>query len=482
MTTRFLFLTILALLLAACSGGVDNSRLRVDIVSADEGYNVGKLPLNMQSAYLRAATARGLVSFDPQGRVVPALASRWMVAEDGLSYIFRLQKARWNNGIEVEASDVAKQLNSQIAEMRKRRFGSGLDNIIRVERMTGRVIQFRLHAPMPNLLEFLAQPEFGIVHKDNGSGPMMARSQGSSMMLRLREEESIDEIILSEKRLYLYHNGAGTALARLRSGDSDIVTGGRLAQLPLLYAADLQDAAIDYGSSLGQFGLLLVEAGPFLSEPTNREAIAMGIDRPRMLTAFEGANWRERISLVQENIQDRGNVPRPGWASLNMAERKTRARAIISGWKAGNGTIRPLRIAMPAGPGHRILFAWLRADLTAIGLEVKKVAIDADADFRLIDQLADSSSAAWYLDQLSCKRTVICDKDADALVTDGRAAFSSAERSKLFGEAETLLQKKRNFIPIANPLRWTAYREGLLGYLPSPRGWHYLQYLGRDTT
>ncbi len=475
---------ILALLpvLAGCSGGVDNDRLRADIISDERGFSVAKFPLNRQSAYLRAATAQGLVTFDREGRIVPALASRWMQADNGRSFIFRLNKARWNNGIEVDADDVAAALNSRIEELRESRFGEALGNVTRVDRMTGRVIQFRLRAPMPNLLEYLAQPEFGVIHNGNGSGPMFARQQGAAMTLRLREEESIDEIILSERRIFANGHRASIALARLQAGDTDIVLDGNFDTLPLLEAADPGSITTDYGMMLGQFGLLLVEAGPFLSEPANLEAIAMGIDRPRMLTAFSGTTWREQISLVQENIEDRGEVARPAWASQNMNDRKMRARAIISGWKAANGNIRPLRFAMPGGPGGRVMFAWLSADLAAIGLDAVRVAPDADADFRLIDRIADSSSAAWFLSQLSCQQTPVCSEEADMLVADARLAATAAQRRILLGEAEAILQQQRNFIPIANPLRWTAYRTGLLGYQGNPRGWHYLQYLGRDPT
>ena len=65
------------LTLSACSGGIDNNRLRVDVVEdSPREIAVGRMPLSPTSAYLRNATAQGLVAFDAEGRVVPALASR----------------------------------------------------------------------------------------------------------------------------------------------------------------------------------------------------------------------------------------------------------------------------------------------------------------------------------------------------------------------------------------------------------------------
>lgn len=471
------------LAVAGCSGGVDNDQLRVDVVAGDDsGFSVNRLPLPTPSAYLRASTAQGLVTFDAQGRVVPALASRWMVTEDGQTFAFRLNKARWNNMREIDTGEVAAALNRRIRELRGKPFGGALDNIIAAERMTGRVMQIRLRAPMPNLLEYLASPEFGIVHEANGSGPMIARAQSGHQILSWREEDANGDILLSDRRILLHKNPAVDALARLKEEQTDLVTGGGFATLPYMAAAELPDDNRDAGNRLGLFGLLLVRAGPFLGEKENREAIAMALNRPRMLSVFEGADWRAQQMIVPDGIADRGKVTPPDWTRLNFAERRASAQRIIARWEQENGEVRPLRIALPEGPGVRMLFAWLRADLRAIGLDAEPVGLRAPTDFRLIDRLADATSAEWYLGQLSCLAAPVCDEDADALLTAARGAQTAGERQQLLGEAETAYQELRNYIPIANPLRWSAYREGLQGYEPNSRGWHYLQTLGSGPT
>ena len=52
------------------------------------------------------ALSEGLVSEDPQMNVVPAVAERWEVSGDGLTYTFHLRgDARWSNGDPVTAQD-----------------------------------------------------------------------------------------------------------------------------------------------------------------------------------------------------------------------------------------------------------------------------------------------------------------------------------------------------------------------------------------
>ena len=190
------------------------------------------------SAYLRKATAQGLVGFDQEGRVVPALGARWITTEDGLSYIFRLQKIRWNDGREIKSDEVAIGLSRRMIELRNSRFASELALIDRVVPMTGKVVEIRLKSPMPNLLELLAQPELGIAYKGVGSGPMVARSQGAGMQLSRRIVDPEKGIALEERQVAVSANDGPTALARFVAGQSDLLLGGRFEHLPYLAATE----------------------------------------------------------------------------------------------------------------------------------------------------------------------------------------------------------------------------------------------------
>lgn len=481
---RFLCLTAIILaMLGGCSQGVDNSRLRVDVIEdRPRQFNISAVPLPLASAYLRSATAQGVVTFDEKGRVAPALANRWIVTDDGLSYIFRLNKTKWNDGREISSDEIAALLSARIRELRKGRFNAELAVIDRVVPMTGKVVEIRLKAPMPYLLEMLAQSEFGLVRKGFGSGPMQATKRGNAMQLRLKGFDENGDAVLGSETITLRRSEASLALARYTQAQTDLVEGGRFEDYPLVDAAKINAGEVQFDAVPGLFGLLVVEAGPFLADTANREAIAMAVDRPKLLTAFDIVAWREALTLVPESLPNRVDTARPEWAAQQIADRKVQAAAIIARWENSKGQVRPLKIAMPRGFGSRIFFARLRADMAAIGLEVERVTIDRPHDLRLIDRAADQSSPAWYLDQLSCTVSPICSMDADRLVSEARMTSDIAARAQLLAQAEAELQATRNFIPIANPLRWSIVRPGLLGHFANGRGWHLLQYLGRDTT
>jgi len=478
-----LSLLLSATLLAGCSDGVDNERVRVDVIEdRPRRFNVAANPLPLASAYLGSATAQGLVTFDEKGRVAPGLANRWIVTEDGLSYIFRLNKTRWNDGRELESRDVARLLTRRLEELTKGRHGAELAVVDRVVAMTGKVVEVRLKAPMPYLLELLALPEFGLMNRGAGSGPMQAQKAGQAMQLRRNEIDAAGAAALASSSVTLRRGEASLVLARYALGQTDLVEGGRFESYPLLEAAKIQANQIQFDPVPGLFGLLVVRSGPFLSDQANREALAMAVDRPKLLTAFDIVAWRETVTLVPESLPNRSEAPRPEWSGLSQAERISVAAARVAAWQDANGAVRRLRVALPRGYGGRIFFARLRADFATIGVDIERVTPEQSHDLVLVDRTAEQSSPAWYLDQLSCRATSVCSAAADQMVADARMATDTARRAELLARAEAELQVTRNFIPIANPLRWSVVRPGLLGHFANGRGWHLLQYLGRDPT
>lgn len=477
---KFLSLFILSnfILLSACVEAIDNDKLHVDVIDQNiKDFNVEALPLPKSSAELRNATAQGLVKFTPSGNIVPALASRWIVTDDGLSYIFRLDKTWWKNGEAVTADDVAASLRENIAKIGRSNFADEMESIQEIIARTGRIIEIRLSAPRPNLLELLAQPEMGLIHTSFGNGPMQAKKELDHMRLRhITYEEG--EIVSDDAWVVLNNMQAPLALSRFIAGDTDLIIGGQFQDLPYVTASVIEENILSFDPVPGLFGLLFVKDSDYLADEEVREALTMAVDRPRLLIDFR-TEWREVVTLVPETLQNRAAVERPVWNGLRIDQRIDRARQIIARWKSENGNVRDLRMAIPEGPGGDILFARLKSDMANIGIKAVKTAFNQNADLRLIDKVAELSSPLWYLSQLSCKKTIICDEEADELVNSARNSINLTERSQLLAAAERRIQQKRNFIPIANPSYWSIARPGLLGFSANPRGLHPLQYLGQ---
>jgi peptide/nickel transport system substrate-binding protein len=133
--------------------------------------------------------AQGLVRFDSSGNIVPGLAERWTVSDDGLSYIFRIASVKWPDGQPVTAQQIARLLKRQLADRSRNSLRDPLGAIDDVVAMTDRVIEIQLVAPRPNLLSLLAQPDLAILRGSSGTGPFSAVwTGGPGGELRLSRE------------------------------------------------------------------------------------------------------------------------------------------------------------------------------------------------------------------------------------------------------------------------------------------------------
>ena len=132
---------------------------------------------------------------------------------------------------------------------------------------------------------------------------------------------------------------------------------------------------------------------------------------------------------------------------------------------------------MPAGPGGTLLYGQIAARLMLIGIQPVRVAMNEDADLRLIDAVAPYDSARWYL-ATAC---VACSDEAQAALEAARDAPDMAQRGQHIAEADGLMASDVAFIPLATPLRWSLVSLRLRQWQGNARGWHPLNHLRNDT-
>jgi len=468
--------------LGGCGYAGDEDQVRVTVVEdGDARINPVGTRLNFASSTMRAAIAKGLVGLDEQGRVVPALAARWIVTDDGLSYIFRLFDTKWDDGRQVTAERVARLLNQRLSELRNSRLRYDVAAVDEVVSMTGRVIEIKLNAPHPNFLQLLAQPEMGLFRAGHGAGPMRLLNEEHGIRLGQFDQPSQDEqdaAVEDDRWVSLRGESAASAIARYRAGAVQVVLNGKYHHLPLVDAADISSGDLRLDPVAGLFGLRFIRANGFWSVPANREILAMAINRPALLTSFPNVSaWQSRLKIIPEALDVEGVNTYPDWASMTMQDRIAFARNHVRRWKASEGPVVPLTIALPDAAGARILFKRIQSDLRRVGLDARKVGSNDKADVQLIDEIAPYDSAPWFLKQFTCAKTEVCLNDADAKIAEADAATNLEIKARLYAEVEDMLVDHYNFIPIAVPIRWSIARQGQRGFAVNPRGWHPLNPL-----
>ncbi len=470
-----------ALSLAACDRRPDSGAVVVSAIgAAPRPADPSRGPLDTPTRLMLDSTAQGLVRFDAAGQIEPGLAERWIVTDNGMSYIFRLREGQWGDGTPVTAEQVVAILNRQIARGSRNPLNPFLTAIDEIVVMTPQVIEVRLGRPRPDLLKLFAQPELALlrVKPSRGSGPFRVLGRGSSPLLRPafdpgRADPDDQNQPEPEENVRLIGERAARGIARFANGRADLVGGGSFLDWPLVATTDIAPAAVRVDPAVGLFGFAIVSRDGFLATPANRAAVAQAIDRTA-LTAAIAPNWAPADRILPD-ILDSAALPQvPPWTLLTQPERQAAAARQVAGW---SGDPVRLRIALPTGPGATLLYAYVSASLARIGIASQRVAAEDPAELRLVDAVAPYDSGRWYL-ATAC---MLCGSEAQAALDAARQAPTLEARAQRIAEADAAMNADVAFIPLARPLRWSLVSTRLRQWQPNARAWHPLNRLRPDT-
>lgn len=477
---RFIASCAVVVSLTACGGDADDGIVDVAFIGDSSDLFDPGLQLAPAGQHVRSATAEGLVALNEAGEVIPALAERWIVTEDGLSYIFRLRNSEWADGTPLTGENVREALLRNRRALRGTSLGLDLAKIDEIRAMTGRVVEIRLDSPMPEFLQLLAQPELGLQRGKQGTGPMkLIRADDLALLapmppeLRgLPAEEDWEE---RNRTLRVRALPAQEAVEAFDSGVVDAVFNGTLAALPLADTGALSRGTVRLDPALGLFGLQVTRDRGLLATASGREAIALAIDRATLLEPFNIGGWVATTRIVPPGLpSDPGSITER-WSALPIEARQQEAARRVAAAAGSAGFSQTLTIAMPDGPGSDLLFRELSADLAAVGLKLERARGATAPDLRLVDRLARYADARWYLNQFNCTlKRGLCSSEADALLRESSDSADPLERAALLAEAEAVLMAQNVYIPIGAPIRWSLVRGGVEGFSENRWGLHPL--------
>nr|WP_245842744.1 ABC transporter substrate-binding protein [Sphingomonas laterariae] len=476
-----------ALLLAttACSQHSGDGPLDVSVIGEPPTIvDPNEKPLQPADAALLAATAQGLIRFDAGGQIEPGLAIRWDVSDDGLYYTFRI-----DDEAGIDAEGAARRLRGAIGRASRNPLKSALTAIDEIVAVTPQVVEIRLSAPRPTLLQLLAQPEMALVvsRSKGGTGPLAVAGRGPGWLLlgpiahqTPAEDAEIDEAEIERQQLRLRGERAAVAVVRFRDKRAQAVLGGRFHDLAVARAAGLPANMLRFDPVAGLFGLAIADAKGFLVSAENRRALSMAVDRDRIVRTFAVKDWQAASTIVPAGLADLPSPATPDWIDTPIAQRRAIAARGVAEWRQRTEEPAKVRVALPKGPGARILFTLLQLDWRQIGVEAEAVAAGADADLRLIDLVAPADTGSWYLREFTCDRSAACSEEADQLLDRARGAPTLLERNLVLAEADQRLTRITAFIPIAMPMRWSLVAPSLTAFKDNARGAHPLNHLRAD--
>jgi peptide/nickel transport system substrate-binding protein len=456
---------VLASALMAC-GRPDGEAIDVTVIgtAAPSLADPASGPLSQPSEVLLANAGQGLVRFDARGQIDAGLAETWNVSDDGLSYIFRLATGDWPDGRPIVARDVARILNRELKSSSRNPLKDTLGAVDEIVAMTDRVIEVRLKAPRPFLLQLLAQPQFAVIREGQGTGPFQieAKQAVPGAIALKRNARTVGDESSAVELVHLRHGKAGDAIHQFQSGKAALVLGGTFADLPLVPRDRRTRNVLHFDPVAGLFGLAPARAGGPIADEQLRRLLSQAVNRDAFVTALNVPGLVARTTILQAGLEGGSNPVVPAWSALPFQDRYAQA---VRQARAAIGPDRlTLAIALPEGRGADLLFNRLKIDWAPLGVDLVRARKGATADLKLVDEVAPSNSPAWFVRSFRCGVAPVCIADADALMNEARDTQIEIQRTALLGEAGRMLDEKSLFLPLAAPIRWSLVSADLPGF------------------
>ncbi len=456
--------------------------VQVDVLSEPAGRLDPTRPdWNTASAMLAGATASGLVTTDAAGDVIPALAQSWRVSDDGFSYIFRLGDAQWSDGRKVTGADFVRMFRQAAAPGSRHPLADQLSAIenapdvaagrrplsaLGVASPMADIIEIRLSSPRPGLLRLLTLPELGLPARDDGRITLgtfrVERTEGPLTILVAQPGAAAGASGLK----LLAETNVASAIDRFRRGETSVVAGGTTNTYLATRAARL-DRFLQLDPVAGVYGYRVDRMQGAIADPRLRRALAMAIDRQRLITTLGASGLSPLMSLVPPGLEDLATPAVPDWVGLDAARRIEEARSLVANVRGDSQDPIRVTVSLPVGAGHRQIFGLVAADWAAIGVESELVEVGDDADLRLFESVAPTDLATWFLRPFVCTRRGYCNEAADRALSDARVSLARIGRIQALATADRALVDDTAFISLMTPARWSLVAPRVEGWTPN---------------
>ena len=395
--TLFLSLTLL-LSLAACGGNVDTTDARRDaneiVVGIAQDLENSLDPYTSVTAANREVlfnVFEGLVKPDADGNLIPAVAERWEISDDQLTYTFHLRPGvKFHDGSEVTAMDVAWSIDKAMQSGNWK----ALDNIDAVN--IGDTFSVVLKAADSDFLSYMTLAITPENHADGadpvGTGPFKYVSRAAQQNLVLeRFADYWGEGAKVDKVTYQIYENAEALVMALKSGAVDIC-----AHLTATQANQLTESfdILEGTMNLVQ-AVYLNHAYEPLANETVRKALCYALDREQVFDVVADGHGTAVGSSMYPNFR---KYFLPELADLYPHDtEKAKAMLAEAGYPNGFSTI--LWSGYNDTTSGKVV-QFLQQQLAQVGIKVETKLLEPGVRTELILHVkgaADSKSRLFYI-------------------------------------------------------------------------------------
>jgi dipeptide transport system substrate-binding protein len=459
-----------------------------------------------------------LVEFERGGtRIEPALAEKWEVSADGLTYTFHLRRGvrfhstEWfKPSRDFNADDVVftfdRMVNKDNAFQKAAPVAfeyaadMGLpDNLAKIEKPDDHTVRFTLRNVDAAFLANLAM-DFASIHSAEyaaqllrngtpqdfntrpvGTGPFVFRRYEKDAQIRyaanptyFRGKAAIDQLIFAITK------DSAVRLQKLRAGECHVSSYPKPAEVEVLKKDPKIKLLTQPGLNVGYLSLNVTRK-PFDSLDVRR-AINMAIDKKALLDAvYQGAG-----TLAVNPI------PPAMWSynkqvkDYEYSPEKARALLARAGYPNGfETTLWALPVQRPYNPNGAQAAELIQADLAKVGIRARIVKYEwaeylkraraGESDIGMFGWNGDNGDPDNFMATLlSCAAVGSsnygqwCHKEYDELINKARQTPRVAERTRLYEKAQEVFKREAPWVPMAHSVVVQPMLKNVEGFRMSP--------------
>ncbi|MEX2649794.1 MAG: peptide ABC transporter substrate-binding protein [Alphaproteobacteria bacterium] len=330
--------------------------------------------IGVPEAHIAKDLFEGLVATSADGSLIPGVAESWTIADDGLSYTFKLRAdAKWSNGEALTAEDVVYGIRRCLDPATASEYAYLLYPIKNAEEFNGgtvtdaaevgveavdpQTVRFTLRGPTPYFLSILtwgqASPAPKAVvdaHGDQWTKPGNLVGNGAYMLAEWVPQDHVTLVknpyfhdaanVMVDKVVFYPTEDIPAELQRYRAGELDTTyevpsdqIGWIKENLPDEFRNSAYLGVYYYAFNLTQ--------PPFKDNPALRQALALAVDRATLTDKITQAGEFPAYSWIPPGVLDYTSQPLD-WAQTSQDERNAMAQKLYT--EAGYSADNPLEV------------------------------------------------------------------------------------------------------------------------------------------
>ncbi|WP_417307859.1 peptide ABC transporter substrate-binding protein [Devosia sp.] len=387
---KFVLPLVAAALLASTAGSYAAGDLTYVVNNESAKYDPGTTAETF-AAPIIGNTFEGLVRFNPENEVIPALAESWEISDDGLTYTFHLRDAKWSDGEPVKAGDFVyawkRVLDASTGAMNAAMLypivgaeaafaGEGSADDIAISAPDDKTLTFTLNQRVPYMMQLLTYTTFFPVREDVvtadpegwtrdpatfiGTGPFRVTefNQGESVVFEKNPNYYDADAVSLDTLTFRLIPDPATALAAFEAGDVDGIEAVPAPEIPRL---SVESDGFMVVPALGTTYAFFNPHQAPLDNIHVRKALDMAIDRTDIVEFVLQSADTPALGLVPPGMNVAGEEFTEGRDTFGLSETAdvegAQAELAEAGYPNGEGFPDTLYVTYSSPPIEKLLEA-----------------------------------------------------------------------------------------------------------------------------